>query len=289
MFAFAETKIIMKKTIIALIVLAFVTTVSSCKKDKDDNSKPALAFTKSQYNPLELAILQADKEFSADNLIAKIDGETVNLAVMDSNRIGVLIPLKAAGSYTLNLETDRFSSNSIAFTIAAYTPIADPQPKIDQFKTKMTDNLTQLTTLKNQHNWNISAQNLTELQQMQDAFSQAMASASDEEKKAVAYFIQNNEFLTAPLETITFTDSFYAKTESDAGDDLYKAGLKFVASSIIIAGEITAFTTLFNIPTPVTKAMAFTVAIAMGGQFCYSFALIEHIGNLSSKLILTER
>ncbi len=278
-----KTNFNMKKLTLAISFLLVFAV--GCKKEKDDSNKPALAFTKGEYKPLELAILQADRDFSAANLTAKIDGETVALAVMDSNRIGVLIPLKGAGSYTLHLETEQFSNNSIDFTIAAYTPIADPQPQIELFEAKMNDHITQLNTLKDQYNWNVSPQNITELQQMQNAFENALASATDEDKKEVAYFVQNNTFLTTPLETITFADSFYAKAATDPGDEAYRIGKKFVASSILIAAEIGIFNALFNTPEPtgITKLLALTTAVALGGQVYYTLSLLEQLGNVIGK------
>lgn len=274
----------MKKltTLFATTFLVMLVGIQGCKKDNDGTSKPNLILTKSALAPLEIAVIQADNNFSsAQTFNAKLDGENVTVFLMDSNRLGFITPMKAASNYSLNLETDVFSTNKIDFSIAPYTPITNPDQQITQFVTNIDSRQTELNNLQTQHGWTIDPQHLTEIEAMQTALQQAIATATPQEKEQLAYFIQSNNLLNHQFQTADFIDSFYAKAAVDPGDELYKIGKQFAGTMIISFTTAAVLGNLLTIPElSFTKLAALAAGVTLAVELVYAKSLIDRLANI---------
>lgn len=275
----------LKALFLTTLVVILIIGLGSCKKDKDTTQdKPSLTFTKSGYAPMEVAILQSDKDFTGDDITAKVDGENVAIYRMDSNRIALLIPVKTAGTYTISIDGDMFSNNKPSFTINPYTPIADKDQAIATFTTNANNRVAELNHLKTLPGWTISAQNINEVVAMQNTLQQAIVSATPQEKEQLAYFIQANHLLETPLESIAFTDSFYSKAEMDAGDELNRLNIKLTATYASMVVTVAAMGALAYAPEGVfTKIGAVAAGLALMIEVNYSNSLTEKIAECTGK------
>lgn len=274
----------MKKltTLFTVAFLSLMLMVQGCKKDKnDDGGKPVLQLTKAQYQPGEIAILQSSKDYGfTESFAGDIDGKSTGVFVMDSNRLGFIVPVKAAGTYTLKLNKDVFENNDISFTIGSYTAIATPAQEISTFSTNVTSRVSELNNLKTQ-GWDIDQQNIDEINQLVAAYQSAISSLTPQEQEELAYFVKSNSLLAQPLAQITFTDSFYAKAGIDPGDEMNMSGKAFVKSMIINISVASILGGLISVPDlSITKVVALGAAVTLAINMVHTSGILDKITKL---------
>lgn len=271
-------------TLFSIAMLSLMLVVQGCKKDKnDDGGKPSLTLTKATYQPGEFAILQSNKGYGfTESFAGTIDGKSTAVFVLDSNRLAFIVPVKPAGNYVLNLQKDAFENNEISFAIGSYTPVANPTQEIANFGTNATSRVSELEALKNQHGYNISQQNIDEINQLIAAYQTAISSLSNEEKEELAYFVKSNGLLSAPIQPITFMDSFYtAKAAFDPGDEMNIVGKDFVKSMIINISVAGALGGLLSVPDlSITKVVALGAAVTLAINLAHTSSILDRMTNL---------
>ncbi len=274
---------------VGLLLLA---GMQACKKDDKTNIvdvKPNLSLTKSEYQPYELAVLEADKSFTLSQYLnATINSETVSAFYIDETHLGFLVPSIPSGSYTLELQSDLFNNKSFTVVVGTYTTITNPDQQINDFISNIVNRQSELNSLQSNPDWAIDVQNLAEIEAMKTSFQQAISTATQQEKEQLAYFLKANNFLSTSFEDISFVDSFYLRKlggpDIDPGDELDKVGRSFVSTMLLSFTTASILGGLINVPEfSVTKFGALTAGISLGLELIYAKSLIDRLGNCIGK------
>lgn len=184
-------------TRVVMLIGFFVIIVSGCKKDNgaNDDKTPSLQLEKTAYTSLEMAQLLAEGiTLTQQTYQGNIGNETVEVYRF-GNALVFAMPVLQTGSHTLSLNLNGTNYNA-NFSITALSPVADAASYLTGFTTDFATETNMLRQLADSLPANRKAMLLADLQTLESQLNQAnqqFLAASNEDKQAVANFLQANK------------------------------------------------------------------------------------------------
>jgi hypothetical protein len=241
-----------KKTVLLLFIPVTVicTIISSCKKDKPDETAPGSSTPASatltadsvSVNQLQIVTLTSQNiSFSQSSYTGTIGGQSLTLMVYQ-NTLVFQVPEIAAGNYTLQTSVEG-QSYTINLNVLALQAISNPDEYIQNAVTAFEYSPANLTNIASNtstmYGASDDAANITILNSYASALQDSLASASPEKKEAFAKFIAANPALFTPREDlIQLFDSltFRSSTVPEFSLSTFRSGLKAKLKPLILAG-----------------------------------------------------
>lgn len=270
-----------------LIIFLCLLLIVSCKKDQKENPEtevPAvtknLEMDKGSATPGDIITVKTTFIIEKSAYALTVGTKKVPLIKVDDSTATFMVPYIPSGNLEIDFSVTG-SSIKKPFVIAAYTPVTDPEPVINTYKTNIAVAITELQTNKTQAYADI-------LKSLELTFNTEYAKLSTDEKKELAFTIAKlNEAAIVDANSTSRT-SLQVKSEADTdapglisddnGEEVVKAGHKFVRLVLKTVAYATGSSLLISIPDLlVTKVLGVTTASLAVAYFARSIVQIDII------------
>lgn len=269
-----------------IIALVSIFSAAGCEDSSEQEKQgQTIELVTASAKPGQLIIAKASRAITmTPSSTVTVNGDEVEAHAVDVNQVAFILPEVPAGTAMIDYSPIGISKK-LSLTVEPYTAIKDPLQALDVFSTKTQQIIEKASEYVDDPIVKLDARYVDLLVYLRRIIEDHFGDLSNEEKRQVAYLLQNS--IPDPAEFLSddINPAFYARTASsftDPSDALWDTAKELAPSVTATLGFGFAGIKLAGVPTPdaISKLSAAACLVTSTAYLVKTLEIAEKVGAL---------